>query len=287
MSRASFAEQLKGKRVGMALSAGYFGFYHQAGVLSAVVELGIRPVSISGNSAGALVAAMYASGLDPQDIKQDLLHLDRKDFWDLHWPFTPRGFGFLAGHRFKSELGRALLRHSFETCRIPLFIGVYDLETGRVRHVSKGPLIPVVYASCALPYLFQPEEIDGRRYWDGGFQEKTPLVPFLNDERIDTVLVSYLPQRDSSKRAGLPFLPASVPLFADIPFYERIERDRVSIKRLKEAGKEVMVIAPKRLELGLFKMDRAREAFEKGRAGALEILSSCDRDRLGAKDLLA
>ncbi len=271
--------------MGLALSAGFFGFYHQAGVIEALVELGVRPKAVTGSSAGALAGSLYASGLPPREIRRALLRLERRDFWDMGWPFGPKGFGFLAGERFKGELGRALACHSFETCAVPLRVGVYDLAVGRMRYLSTGPLIPAVYASCALPYLFQPQVIDGRTYWDGGFFEKTPLVPFLSTPDIETVIVSYLPQRGSRERSGLSFLPAAVPLFADIPFEERLERDRASISCLRAANRRVIVIAPKPIKLGLSTLDRAEAAYENGRRGALAILTSTDESLLGAPHL--
>jgi NTE family protein len=285
MSEASFAEQLQHQRVGLALSAGFFGFFHQAGVLEAVVELGIHPAAVAGNSAGALVAALFAAGLFPGEIRQALCRLERRDFWDAGWPFSRRGFGLLEGERFKSELDRILPCHSFEACELPLTVGVFDVAVGRVKHLSNGALIPAVYASSALPYLFQPQEIDGRVYWDGGFYEKTPLVPFLSNSEVDTVLVSYLPQRNSRERGGLSFLPVSIPFFADIPFEERLERDRTSIRLLREAGKRVVVIAPPHLRLGPFSLDRAEAAYSKGCLGARAILSSDNEGLLGAPDL--
>lgn len=280
----SVAEQIAGKRVALALSAGYFGFYHQAGVLLALEEQGIRPEIVIGNSAGALVASMYASGLSPVEIRESLLALKREDFWDPQWPFTRHGFGLLAGERFRAELGRVLPTHTFETCRLPLVVGVYNIGTGRVRHIDSGPLIPAVYASCALPYLFTPQEINGCHYWDGGFAEKTPLAPLVHRQSIEVVIVSYLPQRDANHQQLLPFIPKRLSVFADTPYEERVERDRAALRLLEEAGKEVVVLAPKPMKLGPFALEHAPRAFELGRFGATKLLVS-DGRQLGSTEL--
>ena len=263
----------------MALSAGFFGFYHQAGVLKAIIDADIRPVRISGNSAGALVAGMYAAGLEPAEIRELLLSLERKDFWDMEWPADARGIGLLGGRRFQDQLARALPVSTFEGCRIPLTVGAFDLDVGRVKYLSSGPLVPAVYASCAVPYLFKPAEIDGRRLWDGGFAEKTPLSPFIGLDDIDTVLISYLPPRDreTRKKTGIfRFLPHPAALFADIPNDERKERDRAAVSLLKEKGKEVISLAPPRLALGPFSLDRASASYEQGESGARSLLESDD-----------
>ena len=271
----TFADQIREKRVGLALASGFFGFYHHAGVLTALHQRGIRPTRVSGASAGALVASMYASGSSPARIAEDLLAVKRSDFWDAHWPWSRTGFGLLAGHKFASVLSRTLPVHRFEDCDIPLSVNAYDIEEGRTRHLDSGALIPAVRASCAVPYLFSPVEIDGRRYWDGGFAEKTPLVPFFLDSDVDVVIVSYMPPRK----------PHPGPFFADTPSDERLERDKASVRLLRDAGKRVMVLAPKRVWLGPFSLDRAGAAMDQGREGALEILDSHDEALLGAPTL--
>ncbi len=294
--------------MGLALASGFFGFYHHTGVLTALHQRGIRPARISGASAGALVAAMYASGSSPERIAEVLLAVKRSDFWDAHWPWARNGFGLLAGHRFASVLSSALAVHRFEDCDIPLSVNAYDIEEGRTRHLDSGPLIPAVRASCAVPYLFSPVEIGGRSYWDGGFAEKTPLVPFFLDSDVDVVIVSYMAPRKphpglplrgegeddggrfkgsrENKKTGIfSFLPSLPSLFADTPPDERLARDRASVRLLRDAGKRVMVLAPERVWLGPFSLDRAGAAIDRGREGALEILDSHDETLLGAPTL--
>jgi predicted acylesterase/phospholipase RssA len=277
MGSHSILKRLAGKRTALALSAGYFGFYHQAGVLKALIDANVRPVRISGNSAGALVAGMYAAGLEPTDIRDRLLALKRKDFWDMGRPLDARGIGLLDGYRFQKELARSLPVSTFEGCRIPLTVGAYDLDVGRIKYLSSGPLVPAVYASCAIPYLFKPVKIDGRRLWDGGFAEKTPLAPFVELSDIDAVLISYLPprKREARKRTGiLSFLPHFASLFADIPADERKERDRIAAELLEKSGKEVIVLAPPRLAVGPFCLEKARQSFEQGEEGAAALLNA-------------
>jgi predicted acylesterase/phospholipase RssA len=267
------------------LAAGFFGFYHHAGVLTALEENGIHPARISGTSAGALTASLYATGMNGREIGDFLVGLERNDFWDVHWPWTRRGFGLLAGHRFSATLSKALSVHSFEACRIPLTVTAYDLGVGRVRHFSSGPLIPAVYASCAYPYLFTPAEIEGKHYWDGGFGEKTPLVPFLEPPDVEVVIVSYLPPSGEEKEGVKEFVPSLSSMFAFSPRCERIERDKMSVKLLRENGKRVVVCAPERVELGPFSMDKAREAFQQGLEGMIRILESEDEELLGCEHL--
>jgi NTE family protein len=281
----NLASQMQGKRVGVSLAAGFFGFYHHAGLLAALEESGIHPARIAGTSAGALTASLYATGMSGREIGDFLVGLKREDFWDMHWPWTRRGFGLLAGHRFSAALSTALSIHSFEGCRIPLTVAAYDLGVGRVKHFSSGPLIPAVYASCAYPYLFTPAEIEGKNYWDGGFGEKTPLVPFLDPPEVEVVVVSYLPPSGEEKDGVKEFIPSLSSMWAFSPRCERVERDKTSVALLRKAGKKVFVCAPERVELGPFSMDKAMGAFQQGLEGTLRILESDSEDLLGCEHL--
>ena len=266
---------LRGRRVGLVLSAGFFGFFHHAGVVSALEEAGVTACRITGNSAGALIGGMLASGMSPAEIQRALFSLKRRDFWDLHVPVGPGGLSLLAGHRLQALLGRTLCVHSFEACPVPLTVGVYHIDTGRMAYIDQGSLIKGVYASLAIPYLFPPEVIDGQRYWDGGFAEKTPLVPYLDHDDVDIILVSYLPQRRKrTNRDGiLGFLPPLSALFADVPYEERTARDRASLEALEKAGKQVYFLAPTHLPLGPFSMEKGRQAFEQGYTGTQALLN--------------
>ncbi|HYD48126.1 MAG TPA: patatin-like phospholipase family protein [Terriglobales bacterium] len=110
-----------------------------------------------------------------------------------------------------SEL-RNRLRQIFGGDKVPssevkLAINTVDAHTGQVvRYVTKEtPLtrppdynivdaitIDMILASCSIPLLFPPVEIDDRLLWDGGLLVNTPLSPVvaLGAEEIVTVLVT-------------------------------------------------------------------------------------------------
>ncbi|MBN2718819.1 MAG: patatin-like phospholipase family protein [Deltaproteobacteria bacterium] len=283
---ASLASRLREQKVAVAFSSGFFGFYHHAGVLRALLEHDIRPVHVCGTSAGAIVAALYGAGLDGQEICDALLEIKRKDFWDFQFPFTKKGFGWLAGERLGAALARLLPTHSFETCRVPVVMGVYRVRDGRSIHLGKGSLILGVRASCAVPYLFQPVQIDNEIYWDGGFQEKTPLGHLVNDREVETVLVSHMPPREH--RNGKPpkeGLFSNISFLADTPPEERRERDRVAVRFLREQGKTVHVLSPERIWLGPFSLDKAQDAMDFGYERAKEALATTDDTLPGSDEL--
>lgn len=76
--------------------------------------------------------------------------------------------------------------------RVKLRVPVVDLDTGRrVVFDADGPATPekAVAASCAVPAVFEPVEIDGTSYIDAGVHSSDNL-DVLRDEAYDLVVVS-------------------------------------------------------------------------------------------------
>ena len=90
------ADWLKEKPFSLSLSSGFFGFFAHCGFMSVLEERQLLPARISGSSAGALIAGLWAAGLDTDYIYRVLSTGKRDDFWDPHL-----GLGFLEGKRFR------------------------------------------------------------------------------------------------------------------------------------------------------------------------------------------
>ena len=176
----------------LALSAGYFGFYAHCGVISVLEEEGLIPSSLSGASAGALVAGFWAAGLPAAEIAERLLQLTKADFWD-----PAPGPGLIRGRRFAALLHEALPVRTFAECRIPLRISVFDMLTLRTRVLTRGALEPAIRASCAVPLMFHPVWPRSRPSVDGGVLDRCALHGIENDQ---PVLCHYLIPHGSSPR---------------------------------------------------------------------------------------
>ncbi len=162
----------------LALSAGFFGFFAHAGVVSALEEEGILPARICGSSAGALVGGLWAAGLPASAIREELVALRREHFWD------PRpGLGLLRGALFRSRLEALLPVRTFDECPRPLGVSAYDVLARRTVVLRGGPLAPALHASCAAPILFQPGRVGGRLYLDGGVLDRHGLAAAGPGER--------------------------------------------------------------------------------------------------------
>lgn len=164
---------------GLSLSAGFFGFFAHCGVLTVLEDEGLLPARLSGASAGALVAGLWAGGLDAARIRDELARLRREDFWD-----PAPGPGLLRGRRFGKRLRELLPVSTVERCRVPLALSAFDLLTRSTRVLDRGDLASAIHASCAVPLLFHPVWIDGRPALDGGIRDRAALAGMPAGQRL-------------------------------------------------------------------------------------------------------
>src|SRR5690606_28907125 len=69
----------------------------------------------------------------------------------------------------------ALLPARFDQLSIPLRLVATDLETGDAVILDSGDLVEAVMASCALPGLLPPVDVQGAHLIDGGLVAGVPL----------------------------------------------------------------------------------------------------------------
>ena len=160
-------EQLQQAPFTLALSSGFFGFFAHYGLTLALREAGLAPVRVTGASAGAVVAAVWAHGLSNQEFDLVLKELKRDRFWDPHI-----GAGFLKGEKLEDFFREVLQGHALV---MPYAISTFDIKSRQTRSFTQGDLPLIMRASCAVPLMFHPVVIDGRPYWDGGILDKAAV----------------------------------------------------------------------------------------------------------------
>jgi len=85
---------------------------------------------------------------------------------------------------------------------IKVFVTATNVRTGRARVFRNREITPeALLASACLPQLFQAVEIDGEPYWDGGFAGNPTLFPLVTElTSDDTILIPINP----IERPGTP-----------------------------------------------------------------------------------
>lgn len=185
----------------LALSPGYFGFFSHAGFLSAFEEIGIMPQRIGGCSSGALVAGCFAAGVKAYELKNFFFNLKKQDFWDPGF-----GLGLLKGQAFRRIVRSLCPILDMKHCKIPLSVAAFDVLARETHVLSQGQVDKVIYASCAVPGLFQPLKLNGRWYIDGATTERTGLITVKPEERVFYHYITTPPpwQWDKSKQHNAP-----------------------------------------------------------------------------------
>lgn len=169
---------LFGKRkkyeTGLILSGGGVKGFAHAGILKALEEAGIYPDAISGVSAGAIVGALYADGHSPDEMLE-LFSTDKSFFNYAKFSVPRKGLFHTSG--LKASLDKNLSAKKFKDLKIPLHVAATDLSEGVTRYFNTGQILEKVLASAAIPVLFEPVEIAGRLYVDGGVMDNFPVLP--------------------------------------------------------------------------------------------------------------
>jgi len=165
------------KKVGIVLSGGGIRGIAHLGVLKALINAGIKISHISGTSAGSIVGAFYASGIDPEEgleifMKTKLLRFIRPALGSL---------GLVSIDYTSNLLKNYFPEDKIENLKIPLTITATNFSEGTLSYFDKGPLIRAIQASCCIPGIFRPIMIDGQMYVDGGILNNFPVEPLLNN----------------------------------------------------------------------------------------------------------
>lgn len=187
--------------LGLALSGGGAKGIAHLGVLKAMEELGLSPDVIAGTSAGALAAAFYADGHSLSDV---LGYFNNRRFKEFGGFSFPQG-GFFKTNRFRAFLEKNLKARTFEELSIPIVIVATDLERGKAVALSSGDLISAIIASCAVPIVFSPVEIDGIHYVDGGLFKNLP-VSVIRNECEYVIGVNVTPIRKQEYRNSIMYV---------------------------------------------------------------------------------
>ncbi|WP_116124629.1 patatin-like phospholipase family protein [Lewinella sp. IMCC34183] len=183
--------------IGITLSGGGARGAAHIGALRALTEAGIEPDKVVGVSAGALVGAMYAAGVSPDDMMAFALESSIFRFYKLGMPLA----GLTSSDYLQERLATVIPENSFAGLQKPFFVGVTNLNTGQLECHDSGPLHTLVAASCGIPFLFRPVVIDGAQYVDGGVIENMPVKPLLN--QTDFIIGSNLMPYESLKPADV------------------------------------------------------------------------------------
>jgi len=191
--------QRRAPRLGLALGGGAARGFAHVGVIQVLERNGIRPDLVVGTSAGSLVAALYASGMDGAALERAALSMDEATLTDWMLPLVNRGM--LRGDALARYVREAVGGRQLQDMSPPLGVLATDLASGQGVLFRRGDAAQAVRASSAVPGVFAPVEIAGREYVDGGLVAPVPVsqVRAMGAEVVLAVDISADPQGNDAR----------------------------------------------------------------------------------------
>ncbi len=189
-------------KIGLALGGGAARGFAHVGVIKALEAQGIVPDIVVGTSAGSVVGALYASGLNGFALQKTALAMDEATISDWAVPLFGTSSGVLKGEALQSYVNKAVGNLPIERLKRPFGAVATDLKSGQPVLFRRGNTGMAVRASSAVPSVFQPVAIAGRTYVDGGLVAPVP-VRFAKEMGADFVIaVNISTQTEGQKTAS-------------------------------------------------------------------------------------
>ena len=203
-------------KIGIALGAGGAKGVAHIPMLEALDELGVTPHRIAACSIGAVMGALYASGMTTGEIKETSARLAITKGDSVRGMFADRKFntwvgmidpdfrrsGLLKSESIMAQLCQDRACDSFEELVVPLSVVATDFWDRRTVVLDSGPLKPAIQASMALPGLFSPVEFGGRVLIDGGTTNPVPYDLLIDS--CDLVIAVDINSGSAAERGSVP-----------------------------------------------------------------------------------
>ena len=170
---ARLARYFAGTAIGLVLSGGGARGFAHIGVIRAIQEAEIPIDAIGGVSMGAVIAAQYAMGMQPDDM----VAFNRKwwvDFQPLR-DYTLPLVSLIRGRKVVYMLQQMFGDLHIEDLWIPYFCVSTNLSRARLEVHRTGPLWMWVRASISIPGIGPPLAFRGDLYVDGGVMNNLPV----------------------------------------------------------------------------------------------------------------
>jgi len=277
----------------LVLSGGGAKGAYEAGVAAAFVERGLPIRLVAGSSAGALNAAMIASGRADR-LEAMWRSITREQVYTLRAPvffagFLPGWLTMLALNETSSLFDPAPLRDlitaslDFNRLRaspVRLLVTATDLARREKRVFdNRSVTVEALMAASAVPGLFPPVEVDGALLMDGGLTGRAPVLEALEaDASLARVVVvmSYAP---AERGAEPTTMRVALEESFELIMIHQIRRD-TELARLRFPGVDVQLLtpsAPLLLRPLDFDPDAMARLLALGRADALACLEAWQR----------
>jgi NTE family protein len=174
--------------ISLVLGSGGARGHAHIGVIRALEERKLSIRSISGASMGSVIGGIYAAG-ELDTYNKWAMNLRKSDVVKL-LDFSFTWISIFKGERVIEVLKDLIGDRQIEDLPIAFTAVATAIEEQREVWLNSGSLFDAIKASTAVPGVFSPVEINGRRLVDGGIVNPIPIAPTLNDATDLTIAVN-------------------------------------------------------------------------------------------------
>lgn len=249
------------KKTALVLGGGAARGLAHLGVLKVLKREDIKFDFVLGASIGSLFAAIWALDLDLSRTEKKALEVTARDIMDV----TISRMGLCKGEKLEYLIREILQTSRFEDVKIPLYIVTTNIENGEPVLHNSGDLAEIIKASCAMPGVFKPVEIDGRMMVDGGI---TNNVPVLFAKRLGATHVIAADVGYCVRRGGINNM-------LDV-MVQAIQIMGQRLNRFETKGAD-FVLRPELGEINQTEFNRADEIIQKGQIAAERYVKKVKR----------
>lgn len=263
-------------KIGLALGGGGAKGLAHVPMLEALDELGLKPHRITGTSIGAIMGALYASGISGARIRQGIQRmvitkgdsfreaLKKRDV--LRWlEFLDIDFGrggLFKGDKFVEFLYNQMGKATFEDLVTPLKVVATDFWTSEQVVMDSGDLLSAVKASMGLPGVFTPVTRDGKVLIDGG--GVNPVPHDLLEDCDLTIAIDVMGQLQPDTPGQIPNLARAV-----LGTFDIMQKSIVAAKQ--QLAPPDIIIRPTIVDVDLLEFYKAEAIYDQ---------AAPERDRL-------
>jgi NTE family protein len=168
-------------KIALALGGGAARGFAHIGVIKALEAQGISPDIVVGTSAGSVVGALYAGGLNGFQIQELSMNMVEDQVLDgsgmyrcIAETMLSDKRGCIKGQALQDFINRNVNGRPIEKLNRTFAAVATNLSNGEMMVFRYGNTGMAVRASSSVPVFFQPVTINGQDYVDGGLVAPVP-----------------------------------------------------------------------------------------------------------------
>lgn len=273
-------------KAALVLQGGSLRTVYTSGVLDVFMENDIEFECVIGISAGALIGANYIAKHIGNSARINIMHSNDSNFYGIK-QYLLKGSIFNFDYLFYSPIKELYPydEKALEKTKQKFMIGATNCDTGQIEYFEKynyKDMVKVLQASCTIPMLCKPVNLNGKLYIDGGVGDPVGLTKALSEGYDKVVLLltrdkNYIRKENSLLnkffinwyKKRYPALMNQISTYPE--YYNSLMKD---INQMEKEQKIFIIRPDKEVEISKIERDARRliKLYLDGRDGARKSL---------------